>query len=114
MSEKPEIEIIIGGIGWDNDLSAFGDTIDTIHRMYKRMKIKNRDYKLQISYNVKRNAQSNYNSNGKNEWKSLIKDYVEFELIEPENKDNQRDNGHIILYHPKHIIEAKNLMVWWD
>lgn len=132
MSEKPVIERIHGGDGHDDNMTAFGDSIYTIKRMY-RMKKPNLEYKLQISHNVRKNAEllifssehlkyysslkeiarwENWKEND-NEWDIIKEMYPDLELIE-RDLENDYDYGKIRLFNPNHIIESKMLTVDYD
>ncbi len=126
MSEEPYR--YFGGFGHDDNLWCFGDTIYTITRLYQQTR-PNLEYQLKISHNVKNGAElaqidcRNIIAYYKEvipvfegmkpifvEWEYIEQKYKNIELIESENKTLQ--NGHIILYNPEHIIEARMLDVF--
>lgn len=132
MNERIYTVIVMGGMGKDNCLTDFGDTLETLDLMYLT-KEDNLEYNLLISHNVKKNAEKKeiwlhdfnkfflqqwflsnriskftFDSKLFSEWDIIEQIYPNIELIEEEFKDIEA-SGLIILKNPEHIIRAEHL-----
>jgi len=99
-----ERTVIIGGEDLDNDLTGWGDTLNTLRRMAERMK-KGNSYHLEISANVKASALL-MKEKGVSEWYFISVEFPTKHVL-----STLKVKGWMRFFSGDHTIEAKDLTV---